>query len=161
MTCIALTRALEADRERHMCAQRKLDAPMPRSTAQVLAAAIAAVRTLSDTPLSDGACLARIARHFLEVWRAHIHPPRTRSQKVRARDVHCQVPGCSHRAADAHHKKYRSQGGGDEEENLAGVCRYHHQRCIHEGHLWLDLQAPGGGRWMRGDEVFTGGVGVG
>jgi 5-methylcytosine-specific restriction endonuclease McrA len=37
---------------------------------------------------------------------------------------------------DAHHIRYRSQGGHDEEQNLALLCRHCH-RDVHEGRLKL------------------------
>lgn len=157
LTCIQLVRELDAAETRQMRAHRRLVAPMPRSTALLLAAAMEAVRRLSDTPVSDGKCLALIARHFLNVWEAHVTPVRTRSQRVRARDVWCQVPGCSHRASDAHHIRYRSQGGGDGEDNLVGVCAYHHHRSIHPGHLRLTGTAPTALVWVLGGKTFTGG----
>lgn len=45
---------------------------------------------------------------------------------------HCERrPG-----TDAHHLRYRSQGGNDEEANLALLCRECH-RDVHEGRLKL------------------------
>ncbi len=158
MTCVALRRELQAGRERQLRAHRRFAAAVPQSTALLLSAALDAVRKLAHAQLSDGRCLAIVAAHFTETWKPHVNPARTPSQKARKRDRYCQVPGCSHLAAEAHHKKYRSQGGSDDLLNLMGICPFHHHRCIHEGFLKL-VERDGVRTWLRRGEVFTGGAG--
>jgi hypothetical protein len=158
MTCIALRRALESDEDRRMFSRGKLVCPVTRDTGLLLTAAMDAVQRLSDTPVSGGQRLAAIAQHFLDVWGPLVKPPKTRSQKVRARDVYCQVPGCSHRAVHAHHKQFRSQGGSDDADNLIGLCAYHHLRCVHGGHLRIEVKDGVVTWWLKG-KPFDGGVG--
>lgn len=44
----------------------------------------------------------------------------------------CSAPGCtSRRLLQIHHVVYRSHGGGDEMENLAVLCLFHHLRGEH------------------------------
>ncbi len=50
-------------------------------------------------------------------------PARRPVQKVIDRDHGwCTVPGCSRPAVHAHHIRYRSHGGGDDEANQTGLC---------------------------------------
>jgi len=156
MTVAAIRRELDAAEERQMRARGKLAASVPMSVASVLAAAIATVRALLGAPIPAGRCLGAVARHFLEVW----GPPaeaKSRSQKVRARDEeHCQVPGCSHRAAHAHHIIYRSHGGGEELGNQVAVCAFHHHRCIHGGFLAVRGEAPSRLTWILNGREWDG-----
>jgi hypothetical protein len=130
----------------------------------LLAAAFRAVRAVEGCLLPDGSCLVRVARHFTETWKAHVKRSRTRSQRIRERDLGCcQVPGCSRRAVHAHHVVPRSRGGGDEPENLVGLCACHHLAGVHGGYLAVRGCAPEGLAWelrrgARGPEPFHGGV---
>jgi hypothetical protein len=156
LTCIALERALAADRERQMRAQRKLRVPMPRRIAVLLAAAMEEIRDRADHVLSTGKCLAIIAWHFIEAWK-HVKRRRSRSQKVRGRDGgHCQAPACSHRGTHSHHIDLRSRGGSDDPTNQVGLCGFHHLRCIHGGWLRVEGRAPDALTWYRGGEEWTG-----
>lgn len=58
---------------------------------------------------------------------------RARSQAFRAAGGRCQVgaEGCTAVATQAHHRRYRSQGGEDTPENLLPVCAACHQ-WIHD-----------------------------
>jgi hypothetical protein len=63
----------------------------------------------------------------------------------------CVVPACSARAPlHQHHVRFRSQGGGDEPENLASVCVPHHQYGIHLGRVRGCGTAPANLRWQLG-----------
>jgi 5-methylcytosine-specific restriction endonuclease McrA len=122
---------------------------MPRRIAVLLNAAVAAVRERADRVVSTGKCLAIIAWHFIETWKGAVKPARTRSRKVRERDEgHCQVPGCSHPGAHAHHVEFRSHGGGDELENQVALCPFHHLRCVHGGYLRVVGRAPDELSWF-------------
>ena len=157
LTCIALARKLEGERERQMRAARKLAVRMPRRIAVLLAAAIQTVRDRADRVLSTGKCLAIIAWHFIETWGRAPRRSRSRSRKVRDRDGgHCQVPGCSHRATHSHHVEFRSRGGGDESENRVALCAFHHLRCIHAGYLRVVGRAPDALTWFLGGKVWSG-----
>jgi hypothetical protein len=157
LTCVALRRAVEGERERQTRARRALALPLPRRVAVLVAAALATIEERVGHPMRTGSCLAILGHHFLETWKGSLKRSLTRSQQVRGRDLgFCQVPGCSHRATDAHHVLFRSRGGGDEAENLAAVCGFHHLRCIHDGHLAVTGRAPDGLTWRLRGVPFTG-----
>jgi 5-methylcytosine-specific restriction endonuclease McrA len=143
VTCVALRAALEDRDEGQMRAARVLRARVPVRVALLLQAAFRAVRAVEGRLLYDGTCLVRVARHFIETWESHVKEARTRSQKVRERDLgRCQAPGCSRRAVHAHHIIPRSHGGSDEPENLVGICACHHLRGIHGGYIRVSGRAP-------------------
>jgi hypothetical protein len=50
----------------------------------------------------------------------------------------------------AHHKKFRSQGGGDEPENQVSMCRFHHLRCLHERRMTVVGRVPEALLWIYG-----------
>ncbi|MBW2523806.1 MAG: hypothetical protein JRI23_06505, partial [Deltaproteobacteria bacterium] len=62
----------------------------------------------------------------------------------------CTVPGCSRQAEHAHHIRYRSQGGGDEHENLTSECAGHHLAAEHQGFIQVSGRAPGQLTWKLG-----------
>jgi hypothetical protein len=159
LTCIALRDALDARAETQMRAARVLRARVPDRVAELLASAFRAVRETAGCVLPDGKCLVRVAQHFVETWRDHVKPPRTPSQKVRARDHgHCQVPGCSRRTAlHSHHIQSRAQGGSDDPANQVTLCPCHHLRGVHGGWLRVRGTAPDRLVWEVGGKVFTGG----
>jgi hypothetical protein len=52
------------------------------------------------------------------------------------RDLYrCRSPVCSRRDITPHHLRFRSQGGGDEPDNLATVCSWCHLFGIHGGRI--------------------------
>jgi hypothetical protein len=143
LTCVELRAALADRDEAQMRAARILRAPVPARVALLLRAAFRAVRAVEGRLLDDGSCLVRVARHFLDTWRAHAKRARTLSQRIRERDLgRCCVPGCSRRAVHAHHVRPRSRGGGDERWNLAALCACHHLRGIHGGYIRVRGRAP-------------------
>jgi hypothetical protein len=157
MTVIALRRELEAEEERQMRARRRFSAPAPRRVACLLAAAMAAVRALAGSPISEGKCLAIVAQHFIDVWGRPVKP-KSSSQRVRERDSWlCTVPGCSHAATHSHHVHFRSHGGHlTDPSNQTGVCTFHHLRCIHGGYLRVYGTAPDGLTWELNGTAWTG-----
>ncbi len=61
----------------------------------------------------------------------------------------CRCPVCFRRDLTAHHLKRRSQGGGDEDENLAGICAFDHLELIHGGRM--NVRGPASRiRWELG-----------
>jgi hypothetical protein len=157
VTVVELRARLEGEAERQMRASGRIGAAVPRRVATVLAAAIDMARALAGAPLSSGRCLALVAKHFLDTWGPLAQTRRTVSREVRERDGHrCQVPGCSRRATHAHHVEFRSHGGGDDPDNLVGVCGFHHLRCIHAGHLRVEGRAPDALAWFLGGEPWRG-----
>jgi hypothetical protein len=156
LTCVELRRRVQGEKERQMRAVRQLAVPLPRRVALLLATAVEVVRERVGQALTAGKALGLIAWHFLETWLDTVKGARSRSQKVRKRDGgHCQAPGCSHRAADAHHVEFRSHGGGDEIENLTSLCEFHHW-CIHNGFLRVVGRAPDRLRWFLRGKRWTG-----
>jgi 5-methylcytosine-specific restriction endonuclease McrA len=150
-TCIALRREVDALGEVQMCARAELDLRVPRRVGSLLDAAIRAARSASDHWLTAAECLERVAEHFIETWKVALKERNTPQKRVLARDRGlCTVPGCSRAADDAHHLWFRSRGGGDEEANLASMCKPHHLRGVHGGYLRVSGRAPDGLRWELG-----------
>jgi len=54
------------------------------------------------------------------------------------------------RDVTAHHVVYRSQGGGDERENLTAPCAYCHLIAVHGGLMEVSGTAPDALRWVIG-----------
>ncbi len=125
--------------------------PAPRETARAFFTASRDVArlflaTLCTVQRRLGTCLGRPAtlsdaldamlEHCFEAW--GLRDPkqereRKRDYRIFERDGWlCAVPGCSsYRNLHAHHKHYRSHGGGDADENLITLCAWHHQRALH------------------------------
>jgi hypothetical protein len=147
---------VEGERERQMRVARTLSVSMPRRIAALLAAAVHTVRERVHRLLPIWKCLSIIASHFTETWEPAVQPARTRAQKVRERDQgSCQVPGCSHAAAHAHHVEFRSRGGSDDLENLVSMCSWHHLRGVHGGYLRVVGQAPDRLSWFLNGEPWA------
>jgi hypothetical protein len=66
---------------------------------------------------------------FLEAW-----DDKWKSIYLRDR-VTCTSPVCERRDVTLHHVRFRSQGGGDEPENLTSLCAACHLEGIHRGRL--------------------------
>ena len=148
-SCIALRREIEATEEAQMWARGYLDVRVPRSTADLFASAYRAARKLVGESLTSGECLLWMAQHFNRTWGPVVERKRrkTRSQKVRERDKHCQVWGCSRAAGHSHHLTFRSRGGSDDFENQAGICPAHHLIGIHENYIRISGTAPDDLKW--------------
>jgi len=107
----------------------------------------------TDGPIPAGEALARVADHFVAVYALH-RPPRwsrRRAEVIGRQRGRCAVPGCSHPVQHLHHIRYRSRGGGNETDNLVGLCWRHHLVGIHRGHLKVSGR---GGMRLRWE--FTG-----
>ncbi len=80
----------------------------------------------TDAPTDDAEVLGRDG-----VNRSSI-PPKTRNAVLK-RDLHrCQSPGCGNtRFLEVHHLKPRSEGGGNDTENLTTLCSACH-RLVHD-----------------------------
>ncbi len=151
LTCIELRRWLDAEHEAQTRARRILTAPVPTRVAFLLAAAFEAVRAEHGALLPAGKCLAIIAHEFVATWEPTLPRRKTPSLRARERDGgFCRVPGCSRAADDAHHRRFRSHGGGHELTNLVSVCSFHHLRCVHEGKLLVMGRAPDALVWVYG-----------
>ena len=143
LTCVELQREAEAHEETQMCAPGELRLRLPRRVVSLLAAALRAAREAAGGWLDQGACLERVATHFIETCQGMVPRARTPEAKAIERDQGlCQVPGCSRSAAHAHHVLYRSRGGGDELANLTALCAPHHLAGVHRGYLRVQGAAP-------------------
>jgi hypothetical protein len=147
-SCIALRREIEAKEEAQMWARGDFDIRVPRSTADLFAAACRAARRLVGESLTAGECLVWMALHFNRTWGSAVKQRKTLSRKIRERDLgYCQVPGCSRAADQTHHVVTRAQGGGDECWNLVGLCVAHHLVGVHKGYIRVSGEAPDGLKW--------------
>jgi hypothetical protein len=55
---------------------------------------------------------------------------------VYRRDAYrCSSPVCTRSDLTPHHLKFRSRGGGDEDENVASLCVWCHLHGVHEGRI--------------------------
>src|SRR4029079_19327108 len=73
---------------------------------------------------------------FHVIWGHVLDEPDVKYGHIYARDGHvCRSPLCRRRDLTPHHLKFRSMGGGDDEENLASLCVWCHLRGIHEGRI--------------------------
>ncbi|HYG70122.1 MAG TPA: HNH endonuclease signature motif containing protein [Anaeromyxobacteraceae bacterium] len=124
LTCIALRRRLEGEKERQTRASQRIGVALPRRVAVLLAAAVESVRGLFGRLLPVGTSLAILAAHFFDTWGHVLRRRKTLSQRIRERDVWCLVPGCSRPMDDAHHLELRSRGGPNDEWNLAADCKF-------------------------------------
>jgi hypothetical protein len=144
MTALDLRRELEATEEKQMCARGELEVVVPRRVRVLVDAVVRTARQAEKRWMKAGECLAVAADHFVATWKALELRRRTRAQKVLDRDHgRCQVPGCSRAAAHAHHVRFRSAGGGDEDWKLVGLCPAHHLFCVHMGWIEVRGEAPG------------------
>jgi len=72
--------------------------------------------------------LWRAWRHELDSKVAYAH--------IYARDRYrCMSPVCDRRDVTPHHLKFRSAGGGDEDENVASLCTWCHLHGVHGGRI--------------------------
>ena len=70
-----------------------------------------------------------------EAWR-HLLGVEVAYGAIYERDAcRCRSPVCSRRDVTPHHLRFRSQGGGEEQENLASVCTWCHLFGIHGGRI--------------------------
>jgi hypothetical protein len=159
LTVVELRRKLTREKERQMNVRNRLGVAMPRRIAVVLAAAIETVKARTQKVVSTGEALAFVAVNFMETWDEAV-PAQTRSQRIRERDGHvCQVPGCSRKAAHAHHVTFKSHAGDpNDPANQVALCAFHHLRCIHGGYMEVFGEAPDELEWYVDGERFTGGV---
>jgi len=94
---------------------------------------------VSDEQVLYEAALAFLVT-YLPLWLHEVEY----GDPIAVRDrFHCLVPGCTNRCGSAHHLRYRSQGGPDDEWNLAFICHTHHLEMLHErGFIRVHGRAP-------------------
>ena len=104
--------------------------------------------------VSDGECLECLVDHFLSTWCApELHPTQDEDlYRIAERDGwRCAAPGCTcRRGLAVHHIRYRSQGGGEEDENRILLCVAHHLDGVHAGRLRVTGEAPDRLVWELG-----------
>ncbi len=95
--------------------------------------------------------LRGLCEHFLSVWSPVIACTREHKYAhIYERDAYtCTSPVCDRHDVTPHHLKFRSQGGGDEPENLASLCVWCHLEGVHGGRLRAEPR-PQGVRWTIG-----------
>lgn len=74
----------------------------------------------------------------LAVWQAwrHVLGAPAEYGGIYLRDGYCcRSPVCTRRDVTPHHLRFRSQGGGDEPQNVASVCSWCHLLGIHGGRI--------------------------
>src|SRR5690606_26801804 len=72
----------------------------------------------------------------LSVWRAWQHSLGTNAAygHIYVRDrFRCTSPVCNRRDVTPHHLRFRSAGGGDDDDNISSVCTWCHLCGIHGG----------------------------
>jgi len=97
------------------------------------------ILALDEEKATEGAAMARIAKHFAKVYeiplgRAEWRNAWQKNVLMRYGGI-CAVPGCTRAARDNHHIIFQSKHGPDEPWNMVATCKFHHQRCIHRGLL--------------------------
>jgi hypothetical protein len=105
----------------------------------------------------DAAALARTTRAAAPapappIARAKQSIPPAVRRAVLARDRHrCRVSGCTHTTfLDIHHVVPRSEGGGNDPENIITLCGAHH-RATHRGELIIEPSLDGSPRFGHAD----------
>jgi hypothetical protein len=93
-----------------------------------------------------------MSRHFIVTWKEVLKERSTPARRSRDRDRGwCTVPGCSRAAANAHHIRFRSHGGGRDEPNLTSLCLAHHLHGVHKGYVRVRGRAPDALCWELGE----------
>ncbi len=152
MTCIELRRAVEADAEKQMCARGKLRLVLPERVRALLSAACRAATRAEGRLVTTSEALVLMSRHFILTWKEVLKERNTPAKRSRDRDEGwCTVPGCSRAAANSHHIRFRSHGGGHGEPNRTSLCLAHHLHGVHKGYVRVSGQAPDGLRWELGE----------
>lgn len=80
-------------------------------------------------------------RHFLEVWAPTLLADVKYAHVYRRDAFTCSSPVCSRHDVHPHHLKFRSQGGGDDLENLTSLCTWCHLEGVHGGRIRVEPPA--------------------
>lgn len=85
-----------------------------------------------------GRFLNSVCRHFIEVWAPTLRSNRA-FEAIYMRDGYrCTSPVCQRHDVTPHHIRFRSRGGGDEEENLTSLCTWCHLEGVHGGRIQVE-----------------------
>jgi hypothetical protein len=103
----------------------------------------------------DG-CLSRVLMAdsvVIDVGHATRAISPSQRRALRARDKHCQFPGCDRPVSwtNPHHIEFWSRGGPTNMPNLVSLCYFHH-RCVHEGE-WQVVRAAQGFKFIPPERV--------
>jgi hypothetical protein len=103
----------------------------------------------------DG-CLSRVLMSdsvVIDVGHATRAISPSQRRALRARDKHCQFPGCDRPVSwtNPHHIEFWSRGGPTNMPNLVSLCYFHH-RCVHEGE-WQVVRAAQGFKFIPPERV--------
>jgi hypothetical protein len=103
----------------------------------------------------DG-CLSRVLMadsQVIDVGRATRAISPSQRRALRARDKHCQFPGCDRPVSwtTPHHIDFWARGGPTNLPNLLSLCWFHH-RCVHEGG-WQVVKAAQGVKFIPPESV--------
>jgi hypothetical protein len=102
--------------------------------------------------LPPGVTPTRLACAAFCVEWSHVLTTDVAYANIYARDgFECRSPLCTRRDVTPHHLKFRSAGGGDEDENLVSLCVWCHLFGIHEGRIQARPPASNV-RWELGRE---------
>ena len=124
--------AIESARCRLTLQAGSLEWPDPEAPPSLLAARDFATRC-RRAPAWVG--LLALLEDFAATWDDPRATPARSANKIHERcGWRCAAPGCtSRRNLQVHHRRYRSQGGGGDDENLDSICAFHHLRGEHGG----------------------------
>jgi hypothetical protein len=152
MTCIELKRAVEADEERQVSARNELELVMPRQVSALFHDACRAVRAAEKRHVTTAEALVIMSRHFIDTYKEELKERNTPAKRARDRDRGwCTAPGCSRPAANSHHIRFRSHGGGDGPPNRTSLCLAHHLHGVHKGYIRVRGRAPDDLVWELGE----------
>lgn len=127
----------------------------PASVARDYLDALGAVRAMYGRSMPAWWCLEVMILHVRRDWACAGQEARARTEhyEIFARDgFRCTSPGCrSRRHLQAHHIRFRSDGGSDDPSNLTTLCAACHQFALHRaGTLRVYGRAPNRLVWERG-----------
>ena len=105
------------------------------------------ISSITVQPLACDGCLSRVLMadsQVIDVGRATRAISPSQRRALRARDKHCQFPGCDRPVSwtNPHHIEFWARGGPTDLPNLVSLCWFHH-RCVHEGGWQVVKSAQG------------------
>jgi hypothetical protein len=116
----------------------------PRPTAEDIRAVVDRFRGQQTPRIPTWAALVVLFAEVTKAWEREDPQRRPVKAKILKRDRYrCVVPGCScRRQLEGHHRKRRSQGGGNEISNQSTLCHPHHAHMVHKGYLRIRVKMP-------------------
>ncbi len=76
-----------------------------------------------------------LCRHFLAVWAPTTLTDVKYAHIYRRDAFKCSSPVCERHDVQPHHLKFRSAGGGEDDENLTSLCTWCHLEGVHGGRI--------------------------